>query len=74
MCLVSLLYGQLFTNTVLLIVTFPQIAVTKHWSEGILSFAGDDPFLPMHLVTLTNSKIRKKAVCVVALLKQEDLA
>lgn len=40
----------------------------------MLSFAGDDPFLPMHLVTLTNSEIWKKPVCVVALLKQEGLA
>lgn len=73
MCLVYLLYGQLFTNRVLLIVIFPQIAVTKHWSEAMVSFVADDPFLPVHLITFTNSDIWKKPVCIVALLKQEGL-
>lgn len=47
-CFVSLLYGQLLTNTVLLIVIFPQIAVTNHCSEGMLSFAAADPLNYFH--------------------------
>lgn len=71
MCLVSLLY--VFTNTVLLIVIFPWVAVTKHQSEA-MSFAADDPFLPMHVILFANNEMWKKPVCVVALLKKEGPA
>lgn len=73
-CLVSLLYGPLFTSTVLLMVIFPWVAVTKHWSEPMSSFAEADPFLPTYIILFAHSEMWKKPVCVVALLKKEGLA
>lgn len=71
MCVVSLLYGPLLT--VLLIVIFPWVAVTKHWSK-VMNLAAAESFLPTHIILFANNGMWKKPVCVVALLKKEGLA
>lgn len=71
-CLVSLLYGPLLN--VLLIIMFPRVAVTKHWSKVMKSFAAAEPFLPTHIILFANNDMWEKPVCVVALLKKEGLA
>lgn len=70
MCPVSLPYGPLLTNTVLLIVIFPWVAATKHGSKAMLSFAAADPFLPTHVILFANDEMWKKPACVVVLLKK----